>query len=335
MNGHGLRSALGAGVTALALTARPACPAALQSPGDGPAIAIPVGLDLHMPVPEDNPLTAAKAALGRRLFFDPILSADRAIRCATCHDPARAFADGRPRAVGVFGREGPRGAPSLLNAGYARRLFWDGRASSLDAQVLQPIVNPTEMGMSLDSVVARLRGSGEYRAAFAAAFPDGVTATNLGRALASYVRTLLSGGAPVDRFYDGDPAALGEDALRGFRLFVGKAGCNVCHLGALFSDDGFHNTGVGWGGADTGRHGVTGREEDRGRFNTPSLRNVALTAPYMHDGSLATLDDVVAFYDRGGNPNPNLAREVRPLGLTTRERADLAAFLRALTGSQP
>lgn len=333
MHARGFRPLLHAAGTALLLLPAPAAGTALQTPSDRRAITIPAGLDLHIAVPEDNPLTPEKVALGRRLFLDPILSADGAIRCASCHQPARAFTDGRPRAVGVFGRVASRGAPSLLNAAYARYFFWDGRETNLEAQVLQPIVNPAEMDLPLETAVARLSSSGDYPAAFAAAFPDGVSAASLGRALASYVRTLLSGGAPVDRFYAGDAAALSEDARRGFRLFVGVAGCSSCHLGTLFTDDGFHNTGVGWGGHDTGRYAVTGREEDRGRFNTPSLRNVALTAPYMHDGSLATLEDVVEFYVRGGNPNPYLAGEIRPLRLNERERADLVEFLRTLTGA--
>ena len=293
----------------------------------------PEGLPLYLPFPKDNPLMPMRVALGRRLFFDPALSADRSVSCTSCHRPAHAFADTVEFSRGTRGRRPTRNAPSLLNAGYAGPFFWDGRTETLEKQVVQPIANPREMGLPLPEAVERLRADAGYRRAFREAFGDSLAnVTNLARALASYLRTLRSGGSPADRFAAGDVGALSPKAQRGYRLFVGKAGCTACHGGAFFTNERFHNTGVGWGGEDTGRARVTGRPEDRGRFNTPSLRNVAETAPYMHDGSIETLRDVVAFYDRGGGANPNLDRRLKPLGLTSQEADDLLAFLDSLGG---
>ena len=283
-------------------------------------LAIPFGLDLYMPVPEDNPITADKIELGRRLFNDRRLSRDRSVACASCHDPRRAFSDGRPVAIGVNGRLGRRSAPALINRGYGRAFFWDGRASSLEQQVLQPIQDQNEMDMTLAEASARV----------------GVSEADLSRALASYVRSILSGDAPFDRFVNGDRKALTAEQQAGLQIFRGKGNCTACHVGPTFSDERFHNTGVAWRDGrlhDEGRAGVTSLEADRGAFKTPTLREVARTAPYMHDGSLVTLDDVINYYDRGGNPNVGLDPELRPLKLTTDEKRALAAFLRALSGT--
>ena len=292
----------------------------------------PLGLDLYAPVPPDNPPTPEKVALGARLFFDPILSADGTIACASCHRPDRAFADAGATSAGVRGRRTTRNTPTVLNAAYRKSFFWDGRIRTLEEQVVQPIVNPNEMASLLDAAVGRLESRTDYRSAFDGAFGDGVNAANLARALATYVRTLRSGDSPADRYTAGDGTALDSDARAGLGLFRGRANCVQCHFGPLFSDDRFHNTGVSYGGPDPGRAAVTGDERERGRFRTPSLRDVALTAPYMHDGSMSTLDEVVAFYDRGGNSNPHLDPEIRPLRLTPLERRQLAAYLDALTG---
>lgn len=292
----------------------------------------PEGLPLYMPVPEDNPLTSAKIALGRRLFFDPSLSSDRTVSCASCHRPEHAFADTVSFSPGAEGNRPTRNAPCLLNAAYAGPFFWDGRTETLEEQVVQPIANPREMGLPLPEAVERLQADSRYSRVFGLAFGEGgVNATRLAKALASYVRTLRSGDSPADRFAAGDVDALSAAARRGYSLFVGKARCAACHGGPLFTDERLHNTGVSWGGEDVGRAQVTGRPEDRGRFNTPSLRDVARTAPYMHDGSLPTLRDVLEFYDRGGTANPNLDRRLNPLGLTPAEIDDLLAYLRALT----
>jgi cytochrome c peroxidase len=297
--------------------------------------------ELTMPVPADNPLTEDKAALGRRLFFDPVLSNDRSVSCATCHDPARAFADGRTLAVGVFGRVGKRHSPSLVNRGFGRTHFWDGRAATLEAQVLQPIVDPNEMDLSLEEAAKRLNDHESYRAAFQSVFGRPISQEDLGRALATYLRTIRSGDAPYDRFIAGDPDGLSSEQQLGLRIFRTKGRCFICHFEPLFSDENFHSTGVAWriesGSAtgsyqDDGRFLVSSRELDRERFKTPTLREIARTAPYMHDGSQATLADVVDFYDRGGRPNPNLFPAIGPLNLSAEEKQALIAFLEALSG---
>ena len=298
--------------------------------------AVPLGLDLFAWHPDDNPPTPARINLGERLFFDAALSKDRRISCASCHQPAHAFADTAGVSRGSRGRAGRRNAPSILNVAYRLSLFWDGRAPSLEEQVLQPIQDSLEMALSLDSLEARLRGNSSYRREFQRAFRAEPTAENVARALATYLRTLRSGNAPLDRLRNGDSLALSPLAQRGLSLFVGKARCSSCHLGSFFTDAEFHNTGIGWRAGvllDSGRASVTRLPNDLARFLTPSLRNVALTAPYMHDGSIRTLEDVIEFYDRGGSPNPGLDDLVRPIGLSPLEKSALAAFLRSLTGA--
>jgi cytochrome c peroxidase len=291
---------------------------------------VPYGLGPRS-VPKDNPLTAAKVALGRRLFFDPILSADRTIACASCHRPNHGFAspDGRPRGIG--GQPVARRAPSLLNRAYGTSFFWDGRAATLEDQALRPIENPTEMGSSVADAVRRLSADKDYPSQFKAAFGDGVTAKNLGRALASFERVLLRGDSRVDRFRkEGEHDALSPPERHGLWLYESKAQCWRCHSGPNFTDEKFHNTGVGWGGSDLGRHAVTKTDADRGRFKTPTLRGSLLTAPYMHDGSLKTLDEVVEFYNKGGRVNPNLDSLMHALDLSSEEVQALVAFMKAL-----
>lgn len=298
-------------------------------------VRVPLGLDAYVPVPEDNPLSPGKVALGRALFFDTRLSADKSVACATCHDPARAFTDGRAKSVGVFGRVGTRSAPALINRAYGAAFFWDGRAPSLEAQVLEPLDNPDELGAGRDAIVARLGTLPEYGRAFNAAFGRPVTASNLGQALASYVRSILSGNSRVDRFTGGETGVLTAAERDGLRVFRGKGNCVSCHFGPTFTDERFHNTGVAWRSGsvtDEGRFMASGRPEDRGAFKTPTLREIARTAPYMHDGSVATLAAVVDFYDGGGIANPHRDPELRPLRLTPGEKQALEAFLRALSG---
>ena len=275
------------------------------------AIVIPLGLDLYLPAPEDNPLSVDKIALGRRLFFDRRLSRDGSISCSSCHDPDRAFSDGRTLAVGVFGRAGRRNSPALINRGYGRAFFWDGRAATLEEQVLKPIEDPNEMDLQLSEAAARA----------------GLPSEEIARALASFVRSILSGDSPFDRFINGDRAALTAGQQAGLQLFRGKANCVACHAGPNFSDERRHNTGVAW---RDGRFADAGAGQ--GDFKTPTLREVARTAPYMHDGSLATLEDVLEYYDSGGNRNPGLDPELRPLRLSAGEKRDLVAFLRCLNG---
>jgi cytochrome c peroxidase len=302
---------------------------------DGPiedyTVIVPLGLDLVAAVPDDNPLSTAKVALGRRLFFDPLLSRDRTMSCATCHDPARYFTNGQPHATGVHGHVGRRNVPSVLNVAYAESLLWDGSIATLEQQVLRPIASPTELDLDLDELLQRLNESRDYRRAFARALGSEPSTDGVAHALASYLRTLRAGDAPIDRFLGGDTTALSAAERRGFRLFTGRANCSACHPAPLFTDRRFYNTGVSWGSPDVGRHAVTGEDADRGAFRVPSLRNVAHTAPYMHDGSLATLADVITHYERGGNANPYLHPEIAPLRLTAAERADLIAFLEALS----
>jgi cytochrome c peroxidase len=310
----------------------PAPPPRDTLPADLAYSNVPLGLD-PLPAPGNNAPIPAKVRLGRQLFFDPLLSADGTVACATCHRPDNGFSSGEARPRGVGGQRAARKAPTLFNRAYGTAFFWDGREVTLESQALRPIEDPTEMGSRLDDVVRRLKAHKHYSAQFAAAFPDGVTSTNVGRALASFERVLLRGGSPVDRFRRrGETAALTEPQRHGLWLYESKGRCWRCHAGANFTDESYHNTGVSWGRepADTGRHRVTGRDEDRGKFKTPTLRAAALTAPYMHDGSLVTLEDVVEFYNRGGGANPHLDPALGPLHLTPDEVRALVAFLKAL-----
>jgi cytochrome c peroxidase len=296
--------------------------------------------EMKMLVPPDNPMTDDKIALGRRLFFDARLSADRSVSCATCHDPERAFADDRSLAVGVFERVGRRHSPALINRGFGTSHFWDGRARTLEQQVLQPIADPNEMDLSVAEAIMRLDADADYRAAFQTVFARPVSSEDLARALATYVRSIQSADAPYDRFVAGETNALSEEQQRGLALFRGRARCVFCHREPLFTDEVFWNTGVAVSPGpletavfrDDGRFGVNSVERERGKFKTPTLREVARTAPYMHDGSLATLSDVVDFYDKGGRPNRNLFPLIRPLNLSADEKQALIKFLESLNG---
>ena len=294
----------------------------------------PLGLDLYRPEPADNPTVPATVTLGRRLFRERLLSRDRSLACVDCHRPDRAFTDGRAKAVGVFGRRGPRSVPTIVNRAWGESFFWDGRIATLEEQVLQPILAELEMDLTIDEAVDRLGGMGQYAEAFRETFGRDVNDDDLARALAAYVRTIQSGSSPFDRYVWGEPTALSPEAQAGLRLFRGRANCSTCHVGPNFTDEEFHNTGVFWGGQpyDAGRVVVSGVLEDTGKFKTPTLREVARTAPYMHDGSIATLEEVVDFYDRGGNANPFRDRELRPLSLTAEEKGALLAFLESLSG---
>jgi len=298
------------------------------------ALQIPLGLDRGFLAPPDNPVTPEKAALGRRLFDDPRLSVDHTRTCSDCHQPKLAFSDGRRVAVGVHDRQGTRNAPAILNRTYGRAFFWDGRAATLEEQVLLPIQHPQEMDADLPTVVERLRADATYRRQFDEVFGRPPDASALSYALATYVRTIFSGASDYDRYEDGQTTAMNPQAQQGLGLFRGRAHCTRCHSGSNFSDEDFHNTGVSWGHRpyDAGRAVVTGVPEDTGKFKTPTLREVARTAPYMHDGSIATLEDVIEFYDRGGKDNPFRDRELRPLSLTAGEKGALVAFLESLSG---
>lgn len=274
--------------------------------------------------------TPARAALGRRLFADTLLSRDRTISCRSCHDPARAFTDGRTLAVGVGGRKGKRNTPTLINRALGEAFFWDGRSGTLAEQARGPIENPLEMALPIDEAVRRLAGDSRYRRAFLEAFERAPSPETLGAALAAYEQTIFSTASPFDRFIAGDPGALSPAAHRGLALFGGKAGCGACHAGTNFTDEAYHALGVG---DDEGRAAITRDPSDRGAFKTPTLREVARTAPYMHDGSLATLREVIEYYDRGGSGKADVDPRVRPLGLTAEDKEDLLAFLESLSGT--
>lgn len=311
-------------------------PFAVDATAQRPALSgRPEGLDLYLPVPPDNPLRVDVISLGRRLFFDPILSRDSSLACSSCHQPQRGFTDGRRVSVGVFGRQGTRNVPAILNRGYGRSFFWDGRIGSLEEQVLQPIRALDEMDLTLEDAVVRVSNDPGYSHRFRSTFSRQVNMEDIARALASYVRTIQAGASRFDRLVGGDASAMTEVERQGLALFQGKARCDRCHVGTNLTDEGFHNTGVAWSEGrlqDLGRFVVSGVERDSGAFKTPTLREVERTAPYMHDGSLATLEEVVDFYDRGGNANPYLDPILRPLNLSPVEKEALVAFLRALTG---
>jgi cytochrome c peroxidase len=325
-------------------------------------------------IPKDNPQTPAKIALGQKLFFDGRLSADGTVACATCHDPARAFTDGRPASIGIHGRVGQRNAPTILNALYNKAQFWDGRSRTLEDQAALPIVNPFEMGQpTLDAAVDKIAGIEEYRRAFQKAFGRPVNATDLVRAIAAYERTLVSFDSPFDHFIAGDKDATDASAKRGWELFNTKARCNKCH--ALtdtkrdvtnFTDFDYHNIGIGiirhnvvplarqaqreiasgnLGAVDRaaietdmsvlGRFLITRKEADTAAFKTPNLRNVLVTGPYFHDGSQETLWDVMDHYNKGdGLKNPWLDEDIQPLALTERDIDDVVAFLASLTSPE-
>lgn len=281
--------------------------------------------------------------LGRELFDDRRLSSDGTVSCATCHQASLAFTDGKATAVGAGGMVGDRNSPQIFNLAGASPLLWDGRAASLDEVVKLALTNPREMGMTGPGVAAALAPE---RGRFQRVLGRPPDLDSVGEAVAAYLLTFRSGGSRVDRYlYCGDGSALTSADRRGLELCAGRANCVRCHVfehesvhpfggrRALFTDHRFHNIGAGRG-ADPGRAGVTGRPEDHGAFKTPTLRNVALTAPYMHDGSLSTLAEVVEFYDRGGVPNANLDRNIVPLGLDDADKQAIVAYLRALTGEE-
>jgi cytochrome c peroxidase len=337
-------------------------------------------------IPLDNPMTPAKVSLGKKLYFDKRLSADGTVSCASCHDPANAFTDHSALAIGVSSKAGTRNAPTILNAMFINRLFWDGRVGSLEEQAKQPMTNPFEMGMGgEEAVVVRLSAIPEYRRSFQRVFRrEGITIDTIVKAIAAYERTQLSANSPFDRFISGDTNAITEAQKRGWQLFKGKAKCIECHsfsgASPFFTDFKFHNTGIATTGmnfeqlsglarsiaeteiigsiesikaannpptsvrqdaspslahtrgfTELGRYLVTKEPKDIASFKTPTLRDIELTTPYMHNGSEKTLIDVVRFYNRGGNANANQDERLRPLNLSDEEINDLVEFMRALT----
>jgi cytochrome c peroxidase len=309
-------------------------------------IHVPLGLP-PVPVPKDNPPTAETIALGRRLFYDPRLSKDNSLACASCHNSRLGFTDSLEISRGVGGMTGTRNAPTLINVAYLPLQFWDGRASSLEEQAASPIADPVEMNQTHEVSVSKLGKDPSYKAIFLKAFgPGPITIGRVEKSLASFERTILSGDSAFDRYeFSGDKQALSPAQIRGLAIFKDphRGNCAACHTinssYALFTDGKFHNIGEGAGDdgvfKDIGRYHVTQLESDKGAFMTPALRNIAETAPYMHDGSLRTLKEVVDFYAGGGNSNPYLDKEIHEIKLSGQDRSDLVEFLKALTGPMP
>lgn len=298
-----------------------------------------------MIIPADNPLTAEGIALGQQLFFDPILSLDSTFSCASCHQPERAFTDGKSVALGIRMRRGKRSAPSLINVGYYYKgLFWDGRVITLEEQTLHPIKDSVEMGNTLDRVEARLQQHPDYPILFRKAFgiqdKSKITSGLVAKAIAQYERTLISNNSKFDQVQRGE-AQFTDAERRGFTIFfdtskvMAMAECSHCHMDPLFTTLAYENNGLQQADnlnfPDKGRGAVTGNRFDNGKFKVPSLRNIALTAPYMHDGRFRTLEEVIDHYNTGGHPAENVSPNVRPLHLKAQDKADLIAFLNTLT----
>lgn len=302
---------------------------------DIPTGSWPLGLESDFLIPVDNPLSNTVILLGKRLFFDVRLSKDLSVSCATCHKPEFGFSNRAPVAEGVFKRKGKRKVPTLVNRLFGQRQFWDGRATSLEDQIVGPLFNPIEMGIDEKILVERLRNDLVYPSLFREAFGSEINLDGVVKAIASFERTLVSGGSPFDRYeWNGEESALSDSGKRGLELFRGKARCSLCHIGVNFTDERFHNIGVGNGEGqkDPGRMAITNDPTDFGKFRTPSVRNVDLRAPYMHDGSISSLEEVIEFYNDGGRQNANLDEEIKPLNLNAQEKTDLVEFLKSLTG---
>lgn len=297
---------------------------------------IPLGLDANAQIiPADNPLTAAKIELGRQLFFDERLSADGTVSCATCHNPFLGFTDGESVATGIKQQQGTRNSPTIINRLFSQSQFWDGRAGSLEEQALGPMENPIEMANSLENVVKTVAADPQYQRKFQKAFNSKITIATIAKAITSFERTLVSGNSLYDQFKAGNTEALSESARRGLILFESeRTNCTACHSGHNLTNEAFRNNGTGIDPAvpDSGRFKVTGDAADFGTFKVPTLRDIARTAPYMHDGSLSTLPEVVDFYNQGGISNKYKSKQIRKLNLTAQEKRDLVALLQSLSG---
>ncbi|HEX3441186.1 MAG TPA: cytochrome c peroxidase [Pseudolabrys sp.] len=348
-------------------------PGPLAAPRSQNQVGFPAALTASV-IPPSSPLTPGAVALGEKLFFDARLSGDGTVACATCHDPGRAFTDGRPQSIGIHGRVGQRNSPTILNALYNKTQFWDGRVNTLEQQAALPITNPFEMGApSVDAAVGKIAGDKDYATQFMQAFGRGVNEADMLRAIATYERTLVSFDSPFDHFIAGDQNAISDSAKRGWELFNSKARCNKCHAlednkidVEAMSDNDFHNIGVNIirhrvvplalqaerelasghlqdidraaiesDMSALGRFLVTKKQSDLASFKTPDIRNVMVTAPYFHDGSAATLWDVIDHYNKGaGLQDPWLDTDIQPLALTEPEIDDLVNFMASLTSPQ-
>jgi cytochrome c peroxidase len=285
-----------------------------------------------IPFPKDNPYTVEKAALGKKLYFDSRLSGANLLSCASCHSPAYGWGDGQPRGVGHGMKQLGRRSPSIVNAAFGEIFMWDGRAGSLEEQALGPIRTDVEMNMPIEQLLDKLKAIPEYPPLFKAAFPkDGMTLNNIAKAIATYERTVVSGRAPFDAWIEGDENAISDEAKRGFALFNGKGGCQNCHSGWNFTDDSFHD--IGLSDADVGRGKfLPAVVKMQQAFKTPGLREITLRGPYMHDGSVTTLEAVIEHYNSGGVDRPSRSELIKPLALSAKEKADLIAFMKTLTG---
>jgi cytochrome c peroxidase len=326
-----------------------ACSSAASAPPpwetDNPVVAVPeapLGAEINLATLAEPP-TPERVRLGRWLFYDKRLSADNSVACATCHRPEYAFSEPTPVSTGIGGQQGRRKAPSLINQADALlpHFFWDGRAGSLEDQALGPIGNPIEMGMENmpNALAAKLSAIEGYRPYFRSAFgSDEITGERIAKAIVAYEQTRMSGNSAWDRWrYEREDTAVSDQAKQGHDLFFGKAKCRQCHAGNNFTDSKFHNLGIGWDPVakrfnDDGRFVVTMNESDRGAFKTPTLRDVTKHPPYLHDGSVTTLREVVELYNRGGTKNPNLDVKMEPLGLSPTEVEAIVAFLQSLEG---
>jgi len=286
----------------------------------------------EMPVPADNEMSEAKVELGKQLFFDPRLSGHNKSSCATCHAPGQGWGDGLAKFATFTNGEGPRNSPTVINSGYYTANFWDGRAKSLEEQALGPIQSDKEMNQPLDGLIAELQAVPGYVEGFKSVFGSAVTAENVAKALAAFERTVVIRDSKFDKYLAGDLNALTAQEKKGGEVFLGKGSCASCHTGPNLTDNAYHNLGHS---GDEGRYAVTKKEEDKGRFRTPGLRGLSYTKPYFHDGSAKTLEDVVEYYDKGGEAGANKDPLMKPLGLTAEEKANLVAFLKAMDGTNP
>ncbi|HEY7533302.1 MAG TPA: cytochrome c peroxidase [Nitrospiraceae bacterium] len=290
----------------------------------------------YVPSPSTNLNYVQKVELGKQLYFDTRLSKNNSVSCAFCHNPGTGFADARQVSIGAFGTAGGRQAPTVYNTAFIPLQFWDGRAGSLEEQAIGPIHNPIEMAETHETVVPKIAKIAGYQKQFRAVFGKDVSLQSIAEAIAAFERTIVSQNSAFDKYVIGERAAMDEAAVRGMDLFKGKARCILCHNGPNFTDNRFHNLGVPQVGPlkeDLGRYQISRAAKDKGAFKTPTLRSIVETAPYMHDGAFKTLEEVIDFLNAGGGGGENLSPLMKPLNLTSEEKTDLLAFLKALTGA--